>query len=134
MPLLIAARFWPDAIDWSAILVYFGLLVVVPSVGYWLMVADVRAYWRALRGVLVRVANHFPELPSWARYETPGCLKSLGLTLPCTESDVKEAYRQLAQQLHPDRGGDRQKFLHLQRQLEEALTFLRAHETEFRSK
>ncbi len=93
-------------------------------VAYALMVIDIRAYLRALRGALVRVTNHFPHLPTWARYETPGCLKSLGLRLPCTEEDVRRRYRELAEKLHPDRGGHRREFLRLQRQFELAMEFL----------
>ncbi len=80
----------------------------------------------------MRVAFHFPALPAWARHETPGCLKALGLSLPCTERQVKNAYLQLAEQLHPDRGGDRREFLRLQRQFEQSLQFLRQHEPEFK--
>ena len=88
------------------------------------MVIDIRAYLRALRGVMVRVVHEFPHLPQWARYHTPGCLTALGLRLPCTEEDVKQAYRRLAEQYHPDRGGDRRKFLRLREQFERSLVFL----------
>ncbi len=89
------------------------------------MVLDIRAYLRALRGALIVVKNHLPHLPGWAKQHTPGCIRSLGLKLPCTEAEIKQAYRGLAEKLHPDRGGDRQRFLLLQRQLEEATRFIR---------
>ncbi len=125
---ILFSKVWPDALDWGAMLFFFALALGVPVLGYLIMVVDVRAYLRALRGVLVRAVFHFPEIPGWARYETPGCLKALGLTLPCTEDDVKQAYRKRAESLHPDRGGDRQMFLKLQRQFEESMRFLDAHE------
>ncbi len=122
---LLAHANWPDTIDFWAMAVFFGLVVVAPILGYWFMVADIRAYLRALRGALVLVADYFPEMPDWVRRETPGCLRALGLQLPCHEDDVKRAYRQLAEELHPDRGGDRKRFLLLQRQFEESIRFVR---------
>ena len=125
-------RNWPDAYDTTFIWVYLGMLVGSVLLGYALMVLDIRAYLRALRGALVKVAFHFPGIPTWARYETPGCLKTLGLRLPCTTEEVKSAYRRRAEKLHPDRGGDRKKFLMLQRDFEAALKFLADHEPEFK--
>jgi hypothetical protein len=130
--MIVLARTWPDAIDGLALLLAIAI-ACLPIVGYVLMVIDIRAWMRALKGALVRVVFHFPEMPAWARYHTPYCFKALGLSLPCTESDVKIAYRQLAEQTHPDRGGDRQKFLQLQRHFENAVQFLKDHEPEFRT-
>jgi len=126
-------RPWPDMIDLSALLFYFSILLIIPLLGYVCMYVDVRAYYKALRGALVRVVFHFPELPSWARYSTPGCMQALGVKLPCTESDLKSAYRALAEKHHPDRGGDPQQFHRLRQQFEESMNFLRAHEPEFRA-
>lgn len=114
-----------DLIDVSAIVVYLVLVLGAPLIGYWLMVLDIRAYLRALKGALMVVKNHLPSIPEWAKQHTPGCIRSLGLQMPCSEDDVKRAYRRLAEELHPDRGGDRQKFMLLQSQFEEALQFLR---------
>ena len=130
--MLILARSWPDAIDGFAILCALAI-ACIPIVGYILMVVDIRAWMRALRGALVRVVFHFPDMPKWARYHTPYCLTALGLSLPCTQSEIKMAYRQLAEKMHPDRGGDRQEFLRLQRHFEEALQFMKDHEMEFGS-
>lgn len=116
---------WPDQVDSLAISLFVLLVVGIPLVGYCLMVADVRAYLRALRGALVIVKYHFTSIPNWARRETPGCIRALGLRLPCTETDLKIAYHRLAEQLHPDRGGDRRKFAHLKTQFEESLKFVR---------
>jgi curved DNA-binding protein CbpA len=49
----------------------------------------------------------------------------MGLRAPCTEEDVKRVYRCLAEQLHPDRGGDTRRFLLLQEQFEKALHYVR---------
>ena len=132
MIVLFATRHWPDALDTTFIWCYLGLLLVLVVLGYAMMVLDIRAYLRALRGALVRVIYYLPGIPHWARYETPGCLKTLGLTLPCTQEDVKRAYRQRAEKLHPDRGGDRKRFLILQRDFESSLQFLTDHEPEFK--
>lgn len=128
---LFARRPWPDAIDVSALFFFFVLMLLIPLFGYVLMYVDIRAYYRALKGVLVRVVFHFPELPAWARYETPHYMRALGLSLPCTEADLKRAYRALAEKHHPDRGGDPQKFHRLREQFEASQQFLRAHEPEF---
>ncbi len=39
----------------------------------------------------------------------------LGVTLPCGEGQLKRAYRRLAREHHPDRGGDARHFHRLQR-------------------
>lgn len=114
-----------DVIDRTAILLYLVLVIGLPLIGYWFMVIDVRAYLRALKGALMIVKNHIPGLPGWAKQHTPGSLRSLGLEMPCTEDEVKRAYRRLAETMHPDRGGDRRKFLLLQGQFEEAIGFVR---------
>jgi hypothetical protein len=51
----------------------------------------------------------------------PPCLRVLGLQLPCTEADVRQAYRQRARALHPDAGGDPRAFVALRAAYEEAL-------------
>ena len=81
-----------------------------------------------LRRALVVVSRVLPELPYWARLEQPACLRSLDLKFPCTEADVLAAYRERAKSLHPDRGGDLQQFLRLQKNLEQALEFVRGRE------
>ena len=118
-------RVWPDPIDWAIIALFFLVAFGLPLLGHWLAILDLRAYLRALRGMLVRASHVFPGMPAWARYHTPGCLLALGLKLPCTEADVKQAYRELAQVHHPDRGGDREEFASLQRNFDNAIEFLR---------
>ncbi len=117
-------REWPDQIDIAAIGIFLVVVIGLPLLGHWFMILDIRTYLRALRGALGRITHVFPGLPMWARYQTPGCLRSLGLELPCSEEDVKTAYRNLAETHHPDRGGDRRIFLRLQRQFEKSLEFL----------
>ena len=121
---------WPDVVDRSVIVLFLVGVILLPAIGYWCMVIDIRAYLRALRGAMIKVTNHFSRIPAWARLETPACLSALGLRLPCNEEDVKRAYRRKAELLHPDRGGDKAKFLILQRQSEQALEFLREHHSE----
>lgn len=127
--MILAKADWPDMVDGFALVVFLTLVVLLPALGYWFMVIDIRAYLRALRGMLMVVQRRFrPTVPDWARRETPGCIRSLGLELPCTEEDIKQAYRRLADEVHPDRGGDRHRFMVLRRQFEEALCFLRDDE------
>ena len=52
------------------------------------------------------------------------CLKTLGLTWPCTEDDVKRAYRRKAHEVHPDKGGSTAAFQAVQDAYKEALDFL----------
>ena len=126
----LVAQVQPDTLDVLSMVLYFAMVIGLPLLGYWLMVIDIRAYLRSLRRALMVVTNHLPELPAWARQHTPGCLRSLGLEMPCREEDVKRAYRRLAENMHPDRGGDQRRFMILQRQYEEALRFISDSEHE----
>ncbi|MCG8451227.1 MAG: hypothetical protein MI725_16795 [Pirellulales bacterium] len=118
---------WPDGIDRAITGGYLLLVVSLPLLGYVFMVLDFRRYLRSLRRALVTVAtNVVPRTPAWALRYRPTCLKALDLHLPCTEADVLAAYREMAKTLHPDRGGDLQKFLRLQRQFEQALHLVRS--------
>ena len=119
-----------DAADVTLMLIFLFMVIALPVAGYVMMVIDIRAYLRSLRRAMVVVRNHLTGLPSWALQHTPGCIRSLGLEMPCTEAQVKQAYRRLAEDLHPDRGGDQRRFMLLQKQYEEALTFLRDLEAE----
>ena len=114
--------------DLALIVIYLGLVLGLPILGYFLAVIDIRAYLRALKGALIVVKNHIRGIPDWAKEYTPGSLRTLGLEMPCTEAEVKRAYRKLAEKTHPDRGGDRDAFLLLQREFEEALQFVRESE------
>lgn len=42
----------------------------------------------------------------------------LGITLDATKEDIKKAYRKKAMELHPDKGGDEEKFKELQKAYE----------------
>lgn len=116
---------WPDAVDLFAIGLFLAALILLPLTGYWLTVLDIRAYMRALRGVLIRISSPVSSRPSWLDKGTPPCLRALGLEWPCTEEDVKVAYRRLAKELHPDHGGDIHRFLRLHEQLEQANHYVR---------
>ena len=55
--------------------------------------------------------------------ETPDSVRKLGLTLPVTENDVKQAYYAKARDAHPDHGGAAGEFMEVQRAFDEALEF-----------
>ncbi|QDU87718.1 DnaJ domain protein [Pirellulimonas nuda] len=56
-------------------------------------------------------------------YQKPGFLKRLGLSLPVTVEDVKQAYYVKAREAHPDHNGDPQQFKEIQRAFDEAVEF-----------
>jgi len=125
---LVARAAWPDGLDLTATLLFLLTAFAVPAMGYVFMVTDARAYLRSLRRSLTVARAYFTGIPEWARPRTPASLSALGLALPCTEEDLLREYRQRVKVLHPDRGGDRRRFLRLQRQFEQAVTFLREQE------
>jgi hypothetical protein len=112
---------WPDGIDGTITLLYLLLIVGVVAGGYACMVLDYRAYLRSLRRALVVITHYRLDLPGWVLQDTPPCIRGLGLKLPCTSEEVLSAYREKVKVLHPDRGGDRRKFLRLQEQFEQAM-------------
>jgi hypothetical protein len=122
---MLLAEQWPDGVDLTATTLYLSLVVAAPLLGYALLAMDIRRYVRSLRRALVIVVNYFPELPGWAREPTPKCIAWFGLEMPCREEALLQAYRERVKQLHPDRGGDRRRFLKMQRNFEEALEYLR---------
>jgi hypothetical protein len=58
------------------------------------------------------------------------CIQALNLSWPCTEAEVKGAYRKLAKSAHPDGGGNQEMFLALQEAYVQALYFCRRHSDE----
>lgn len=126
------ANTWPDTFDLVVLIGYLFLIVGVPVVGYVLLAVDIRAHYRRLRQALVAVTQYTSKLPSWvasearARRRTPRCVAALGLAIPFTEEELLEAYRQQVKTRHPDCGGDRDDFLKLQRDFEEARSLLSA--------
>ncbi len=48
-------------------------------------------------------------------------IKKLGLSLPVSEKDVKQAYLAKARKVHPDHGGTASEFVEVQRAFEEAI-------------
>lgn len=56
--------------------------------------------------------------------ETPDCLKQLGLSMPCTVAEVKQAYRSRAKAVHPDYGGSDEAFRRLRAAYADALQIL----------
>ena len=53
----------------------------------------------------------------------PTFLQRLGLTLPVTERDVKQAFFAKAKATHPDHRGDAQQFMQVQQAFDEAIEF-----------
>jgi hypothetical protein len=116
------SRRWPDGIDATALMIYVAIAFGLPVLGHWLLVLDYRRYLRSLRRALVVVSNVVsPRTPYWARQDEPPCLQALDLKMPCTEEEVLAAYRKRVKTLHPDRGGDLQQFLRLQKHFEQAM-------------
>ncbi len=115
---------WPDSLDLVATVVFLAIAIGLPLVGYVFMAIDFRAYLRTLKRGLITMAQSIYELPEWARRETPPAIAALGLRLPCSEDDLKRAYRKRVKRLHPDHGGDERRFLQLQAQFEEALSIV----------
>jgi hypothetical protein len=122
--LFAVGREFPDLFDVAIFCVIFGLLFTVVISGHILLVLDVRAWMRSLRRALVVIADHLPHFPRWARGQTPRCMSALGVELPCSREQLMNAYRQKVKQLHPDRGGDRKRFMRLQADFEEAMEFI----------
>jgi hypothetical protein len=54
------------------------------------------------------------------------CFTTLGLTWPCTEDDIKRAYRQKAHEAHPDKGGTADAFRDLKQAHDDALAFFKS--------
>ncbi len=120
---------WPDGYDRALTMVYLAVIFGLPLLGYVFMVLDFRRYLRSLRRAMVLVAQTIPVTPYWSLRSRPVCLKILGLELPCTEEDVMAAYREKAKEMHPDRGGDLEEFLRLQRYFEQALQLVRREDS-----
>jgi len=55
----------------------------------------------------------------------PECLSILGLRPPLTLEDIKQAYMARAKTAHPDRGGDPQEFIRLQKAFDEATDYVK---------
>jgi hypothetical protein len=64
------------------------------------------------------VAMVLPEWPAWAR--------TLAVSPHATEGELRRAFRRRAFELHPDRGGDVEAFLHARQALDEGLAALGA--------
>ncbi len=115
---------WPTPLDSAATAAFLAVVVLLPAIGYGFMLLDFRAYLRSLRRGLIRASQYVAGIPDWARGDTPRAIAALGLRLPCTEDDLKRAYRQQVKRLHPDHGGDPRRFLLLQAHFEEALALV----------
>jgi len=54
----------------------------------------------------------------------PSSFAQLGLSWPCTDTEVRRAWKLKAAASHPDRGGDHQTFINLTRARDEALRYV----------
>ena len=131
MQFLLFAAYSNDIVDQLARILFFTTILLLPVLGIYLGVCDIRAHLRALRGALVVVRNRFRNVgtPEWIKKETPPSILALGLQWPCSEEEIRTAYRKLAEKNHPDLGGNRQRFLYLQQHFESAIQFVRQHKT-----
>jgi hypothetical protein len=116
---------WPDALDLTTTCLFLVAFLALTVSGHVFMALDVRTWLRSFRRALIVVTEHLPGFPRWSRLRTPRCLTALGLKLPCNEEQLMWTYRNKVKQLHPDRGGDRKRFMRLQADFEEALEFIR---------
>ncbi len=112
---------WPTAFDAATVLLFVVAAISLPALGYVFLALDIRRYLRSLNRALIRVASQLYSTPRWALPETPRCLAVFGLQIPCTEEELMSAYREKVKKLHPDRGGDKRRFLVLQAQFTEAM-------------
>jgi hypothetical protein len=62
-------------------------------------------------------------VPSFNQVFGIDCLTTLNLSLPCTQKDVRRAYKRLALKTHPDLGGNSQDFIKLKEAHDSALRF-----------
>jgi hypothetical protein len=60
-----------------------------------------------------------------ADHQPPECIAILGLMPPVTLEDVKQAYLAKARTMHPDRGGDPEQFVRLQKAFEDANEYVK---------
>lgn len=120
----VAPEPWPNSLDLAITIVFLSLAFLLPALGFVFMALDLRAYFRSLRRSLALVRRRFYTIPQWARRDTPRAIAALGLQLPCSEEDLKRAYRRRVKKLHPDHGGDQRRFLLLQAHFEEALAIV----------
>ncbi len=127
---MLLADAWPSTADAWILMGYVVVVFGLPVAGYVLLAVDIRAHYRRLRGALVRVSQYTRRLPSWVardaktRKYRPPCVAAFGLEMPFTEEELLEAYRREVKTRHPDRGGDRDDFLQLQQQFEQARSLL----------
>jgi len=128
LPLIAAATSdsWPDVVDLAALAGFLLLALGLPALGYVFMALDIRRYLRSLRRALVIVASAVRRSPNWSLSDSPPCLQTLGLRLPCTEEEVLAAYRLRVKEMHPDRGGNLRQFLRLQQHFEQAMHLARS--------
>lgn len=118
----------PDTFDWVVTIGFVVFVSLAIIAGIFFSLVDLQACYRAWRKVLIVMRDYLPSIPRWAKHRTPHCLLVFNLKLPCTQTQLLQAYRQLVKTMHPDVGGDLQQFMKLQSEFEQAKLFL--HELE----
>ncbi len=130
MPLAAATSSWPTGANGTLVFLYLALAFGLPLLGYVFFALDFRRYLRSLRRAIVLVARPIRrQTPYWSLVQRPPCLEALGLQLPCTEEEVLAAYRSRVKAMHPDRGGEIDAFLQLQKHFDQAIYLVRSRGT-----
>ena len=82
-----------------------------------------RATRRANRHVFGSTSRHCQVTPE-TMAPIPACLQRLGVSWPCSQHEVRQAFRQHVKVIHPDRGGSSESFQRLYKAYQEALALL----------
>lgn len=114
-----------DFADWTGFVIFLAIAFGLPALGYAFLVLDIRAYLRSLKRALVVVTQYATAKPEWSLKARPPALRALGLDTDCDEDDVRAAYRRLAEECHPDLGGNPHEFNRLRKHYEDALAYAR---------
>ena len=113
----------------AAVYFEFKAKPIVLACDKWLRVEDnvyaIAKHIEAMRGQhrwgvgnLAQAFRGYSALPAPGESDASTWWQVLGVTINATEDQVKQAYRILVQKHHPDRGGDPELFLRVQRAME----------------
>ncbi|MBX3426136.1 MAG: hypothetical protein KF688_10690 [Pirellulales bacterium] len=125
VPPLAAAATWPNGADWPALGLFGAIALGLPALGYVFLAIDVRRYLRSLRRALAVIVQAPTTVPYWVLRDRPPCLETFGVDAHCSEEQLWAAYRERVKDAHPDRGGDLQQFLRIQKHFEQSLHLVR---------
>ncbi len=91
----------PDTFDWVVTIGFGSFIFLAIIAGIFFSLVDLQACYRAWRKVLIVMRDYLPSIPRWAKHRTPHCLLVFNLKLPCTQTQLLQAYRQLVKTMHP---------------------------------